>query len=104
MFDCAWSSDVCSSDLQLDAQETAAGVLLATAQEVLPLAEADLHFPISIPGEEPVERERSAQVGEPLVAGQGRHHGGLDHSSSPRPRDASSWTSFLTSCDRSFGI
>src|SRR6185369_6381292 len=92
---------------QLDAEKPAAGLLLAAADQVATLAEADLDFPVasgSVTRHQLVQRQRSPQLREPGVAGRGGDPDGLDHSRSSRWRPASSATILRTSWARSLGI
>src|SRR6185312_3319148 len=93
----------------LDAEETAIRVLLAAAAQIAPLAEADLHLPVaSVTAtrcrDQLVERQRRRQAGQAAVARRRGDHHGMDHSSSPRPRAASSLTILRTSWERALGI
>src|SRR6185295_8043202 len=88
---------------QLDAEKAAAGVLLAAAEQIAALAEADLHLPFAAPSHQMIEGERRRQAGERTVRRRGGNQDGLDQRRSSRFRAASSETSLLTSCERDFG-
>src|SRR5262249_15111979 len=87
----------------LDAQKASLRALETAAQQVPPLAEADLDLPFAATRHQAVERQRHRQAIETVVGRGGRDLDRPDHSRSARREEASSATSRFTSCERAFG-
>ena len=81
------------------------GVFPAAAEEIAPLAEADLDLPVGpSPGTSSSSGSGAERLGERLVAGRRSRSVPAGSQQVPRPRAVSSATSLRTSCERAFGI